>query len=71
MNSGAEGVAIALGIGGRAKAALGGWIAVAEWEQDDEFNWHRIGFKSARVDGKRIKADTFYKLEAGKLVLAE
>ncbi len=66
VNSGAEGVAIALGIESKAKAALGGWIVLAEWKYDKtSCQWHRINLKSAEVDGERIKADTFYKLENG------
>ena len=70
VNSGDEGVAIALGIEGKAKAALGGWIVLTEWEQDENYNWHRVALKSAKVDGKRIKADTFYKLQDGKIIKA-
>ena len=52
-----------------AKAGQGGWIVIAEWEYDEEkCEWHRINLKSARVDGKKIKADTWYKLENGKFV---
>ena len=68
VNSGDEGVAIALGIESKAKAALGGWIVLTEWKRDKNYNWHRKKLKSAKVDGKRIKADTFYKLENGKFV---
>ena len=72
VNSGAEGVAIALGIESKAKATLGGWIVLAEWDCDaDTCEWHRINLKSAHVDGKEIKADTFYKLIEGKFVEAE
>ena len=72
MNSGAEGVAIALGIESKAKATLGGWIVLAEWDYDaDTCEWHRINLKSAQVDGEEIKADTFYKLIEGKFVETE
>jgi hypothetical protein len=71
VNSGEEGVAISLGIGGKAKAKLGGWIAIAEWKQDEKYTWRRIAFKSAQVDGKTIKADTFYKLVNGEFVESE
>ena len=72
VNSGEEGVAISLGIDGKAKAILGGWIAIAEWQEDKECHqWHRVGFKSAQVDGETIKANTFYKLVNGEFVEAE
>ena len=71
MNSGTDGVAIALGIDSKAKAALGGWIVLAEWKYDKKnFEWRRKKLKSAKVDGRRIKADVFYKLEGGKFVKA-
>lgn len=71
VNSGKDGVAIALGIDSKAKAALGGWIVLAEWEYDkNDFMWRRKELKSAKVDGKRIKADVFYKLVNGKFVKA-
>ena len=71
VNSGVEGVAAALGIDSKAKAALGGWLVLSEWKQDDNWNWHRIAVKSRKVDGKKIKADTFYKLIDGKFVEVE
>ena len=72
VNSGNEGVAAALGIDSKAKAALGGWLVLSEWKYDEEdYQWHRIAVKSRKVDGKKIKADTFYKLIDGKFVEVE
>ena len=72
MNSGYEGVAAALGIDSKAKAALGGWLVLSEWKYDEEdYQWHRIAVKSRKVDGKKIKADTFDKLINGKFVEVE
>ena len=52
-----------------AKAGLGGWIVLAEWEYDyKKYEWHRINLKSARVDGEKIKADTWYKLVDGEFM---
>jgi len=66
--TGKEGVAMATGYEGKAKGALGAWIVLAEWAKDDEGEWHRIDVQSARVDGEKIKADTFYRLVGGKFV---
>ena len=55
----------ALGIYGKAKASLGGWIVIAEWKLIND-EWHRVDLKSAKVDGERIKEDTFYKLVDGE-----
>ena len=65
---GKESVAICTGRDGKAKGALGCWIALAEWDDDDE---HIIDFKSAKVDGIAIKADVFYVLKDGNFVEAE
>lgn len=59
---GKESVAISLGIKGKAKGAVGCWLVLALWEQNDELDWHRVAVKSFYVDGKTIKADTFYML---------
>ena len=64
---GKESVAISLGIEGKAKGNLGSWIVLAEWELQSE-EWHRINVKSFKVDGERIKADTFYILKHGEAV---
>ena len=66
--SGKEAFAIATGYQGRVKGALGCWIACVEWAGDDNGTWHPIDFRAVRVDGKKIKADTWYRLENGKFV---
>jgi len=67
---GKDSFAIATGIGGKAKGAKGCYIAVAEWALDGS-EWRLKGFKTHKVDGKRIKANVFYKLENGKFVECE
>ena len=63
---GKESVAIATGVESRAKGSLGCYIVLAEWYQDEAHNWHIKHVESAKVDGKKIKADTFYILRDGK-----
>ena len=63
--SGKESIASALGIEGKAKGALGCWIVCAEWENKNE-GWHIKCVKAAVVDGKTIKADTWYTLRDGE-----
>ena len=58
------------GIGGKVKAAVGNWIAIAEWKMKDS-HFAPVGIVAAKVDGEKIKADTWYKCENGKLVEAE
>ena len=66
--SGNESFAIATGYQGKVKGALGCWIACAEWAENDNGTWHPVDFKAVRVDGKKIKADTWYRLEKGKFI---
>ena len=59
--SGKQSVAIVIGKDGNAKGALGCWIVLAEWG-DDEI----IDMQLFKVDGEKIKPDTFYTLKNGK-----
>ena len=68
-NTGKNGFAISTGIEGKAKGALGCYIAVAEWTYDETADEYKlVGFKAHKVDGKEIKPDTFYALKNGKFV---
>ena len=68
-NSGDSGVAIAWGIDSKAKGALGSYIALSEWEYNERKGEYVLKTaKMAKVDGKRIKADTLYKLVNGKFI---
>ena len=66
--TGKECVIAATGINSKVKGAIGCFIACAEWNRDDNGEWHPISFKAAKVDGKKIKPDTFYMLKNGKFV---
>ena len=68
---GKESIAIATGIENKAKGSLGCWIVVAEWVEDENFDWHIKTVKTKKVDGKTIKANTFYTLKDGKFVEVE
>lgn len=64
--SGKGSVAVVTGRDSKAAGALGDWIVLTE--RDD---WYRIkDVKAFKVDGKKIKADTFYKLVDGEAVEA-
>jgi hypothetical protein len=65
--SGNDSVGAAIGIGGVIKGSVGNWITLAEWVYDDD-KQRRIPVcvKSAQIDGKIIKADTWYKLADGE-----
>ncbi len=54
--------------GCNAKGGLHSVIVLTEWEYDDNGNYVPIAVKAEIVDGVRIKADTWYKLENGEFV---
>ena len=68
---GKESVAMAIGYDSKAKGSLGCFIVLSEWGRDQEGECHIIDVKSTKVDGEKIKADTFYKLVDGEFVEAE
>lgn len=63
---GSYSIAAALGFESRAKAALGSWIVLAEYDS----NYMPSLVKAAKVDGDIIKPNTFYKLKNGEFVKA-
>ena len=62
---GKDAIAAAFGIKGKAKACLGSWIMLAEWVNTSE-GWHIKTVKTAKIDGEKLKADTWYMLKNGK-----
>ena len=51
------------------KAKKGSWITLAEWEYSEEKERYIPKcVKTAKVDGRKIKADTWYKLVDGKFL---
>ena len=52
----------------RAKAKIGSWITLAEWEWNGEKNHYvPVCVKTEYVDGENIKAETWYQLKNGEL----
>jgi hypothetical protein len=64
-SSGRNSVVMCAGYDSKAKAAIGSWITLAEWEKVED-TWKPVCVKTEQVDGERIKADTYYKLIDGK-----
>ena len=64
-SSGQNSVIMCAGYNSKAKAAIGSWITLAEWERIEGV-WKPICVKTEQVDGEHIKADTYYKLINGK-----
>ena len=68
-STGEDSVIMCAGNNSMAKAKVGSWITLAEWDWSDEKNRHvPVCVKTEYVDGVKIKADTWYKLESGKFV---
>ena len=67
---GKDAIAAAFGIKGKAKACLGSWIMLAEWANTSE-GWHIKTVKTAKIDGEKLKADTWYMLKNGEFEEAE
>ena len=64
-STGDHSVVMAAGNDSVAKAKIGSWITLAEWKYVDEVLTPAC-VKTEQVDGKRIKADTYYKLVNGE-----
>ena len=64
-STGNHSVVMAAGYNSMAKAKIGSWITLAEWDCIDGVRIP-ICVKTEQVDGDRIKADTFYKLIDGE-----
>lgn len=60
---GKNSIAFVMGKNSKAKGALNCWLVLTEWENDDIKQ-----VKSVKVDGKKIKPDTFYTFKNGKIV---
>ena len=68
-SSGEDSVICCSGHGSAVKAKKGSWITLSEWEYDEKKERNvPVCVKTERVDGEKIKEDTFYKLENGEFV---
>ena len=68
-STGEDSVIMCAGGNSKAKAKIGSWITLAEWEWSDEKNRNvPICVKTEYVDGEYIKADTWYQLKNGKFI---
>ena len=67
---GKESVAMAIGYNSKAKGSIGCFIVLAEYKELGG-KYHIVDVKSAKVDGEKIKPDTFYKLINSEFVEAD
>ena len=65
--TGKDGIALAAGFECKAKGAKGCWIVLAERGEWNGYTYPIIGVKAFEVDGKEVKADTWYMLVNGEL----
>jgi hypothetical protein len=64
--NGKNSVGAAIGYGNQIKGVTGSWITLAEYTRDG----FCVCVKSAQIDGKTLKADTWYVLKNGEIVQA-
>ncbi len=69
--TGKESFAFATGFKGKAKGSIGSWIGCAEYALNEDGLYHPVDFRVARVDGKTIKEDVFYRLQNGEFIEVE
>lgn len=68
-STGEDSVIMCAGNSSRAKAKVGSWITLAEWEWSDEKKHNvPVCVKTEYVDGENIKADTWYRLQKGEFI---
>ena len=67
-NLGQKSISSCLGVRGQVSGKKGTWLVVAEWIQDEDWNWEVKEVKTVKVDGKKIKENTYYTLEHGEFV---
>ena len=64
-------ICVAWGKDNKCKGSVGSFLVLSEWDDWDGDKYPFIGAKMVKVDGKRIKADTWYELKNGKVIKAE
>jgi hypothetical protein len=70
--NGSDSVGAAIGVDCVIKGSVGNWITLSEWKYNSEKQrWVPVSVKSTQIDGKKIKADTFYTLKNGKFVVVD
>lgn len=70
-----DSIAVAWGYHGKAKGVIGSYLVLADWEGDENNYWTQElwtlkGAKMVRVDGEKIKENTWYTMKNGEFVEA-
>lgn len=66
-NTGKDGVAVSWGRRGKARGEKGCYLVLAEYDDSNNL----VCAKMEKVDGERIKENTFYTLKNGEFAVAE
>ena len=64
-------ISVGWGKDNKCKGVVGSYLVFSEWGDWDGEKYPLIGAKMVKVDGERIKADTWYALRNGKIIKAE
>ena len=67
-SAGKGSVAMAVGLQTRAKGEIGSWLVLTECKKTKDGKIDIKNVKVAKVDGVKIKADTWYTIEKGKFI---
>ena len=68
-----DSIAVAWGYHGKVKGVIGSYLVLADWEGDENNYWVQElwslkGAKMVRVDGEKIKENTWYTMKNGEFV---
>ena len=68
-----DSIAVAWGYHGKAKGVIGSYLVLADWEGDEDNYWKQEAWslkdaKMVRVDGEKIKENTWYTMKNGEIV---
>jgi len=67
--NGEDSIAVSAGHDSKAKGKKGCWIALSEWKYDKKkLRMVPVCVKAAKIDGKRLKENTWYRLKNKKFV---
>ena len=67
-NTGDKSISSNLGISGKAAGKIDTWLVLSEWVENENYDYEVKEVKTVKVDGKKIKENTYYSLENGKFV---
>ena len=70
-SAGQANISVGWGKDNKCKGAIGSYLVLSEWGEWDGNKYPLLGAKMVIVDGKQIKADTYYTLKHGEIVEAD